>query len=387
MTAPSRHRLRVAAGLNLPRRRTEYGHGKVWVQLLRRLARQVDLKLIEPRYLPRRIAVGGRRLAPLRKADVWLINGDSAPPTVGGPAVVVFHEVLGAARALAQEPVPVGRQAEIHEECMRVATRVVTPSPVIAQGVVDTFDFPLDRIDAIPYGVDVEVFRPELEGGAEIVAGAARRPLAPYVLFGASLLPRKNLSSLREAMAILAGEGFPHVLAIVAAPSPQAWDDHARLDREAEADLPGAPGRVVRVPWPVPEGEMAKLMAGAAAVCVPSLFEGFGLMALEAMACGAPTVVSNRGSLPEVVGEAGVVVEPTPEAIAAGLRRVLADPAEAARLASAARKRAMSMTWDHTAAGWVQALGRAARDGNAGAAGDGNVRDGNAGAAGHGNAG
>jgi glycosyltransferase involved in cell wall biosynthesis len=108
---------------------------------------------------------------------------------------------------------------------------------------------------------------------------------------------------------------------------------------------------------------MATIMAGAAAVCVPSMFEGFGLIALEAMACGAPTVVSARGSLPEVVGDAGITVEPTPDAIAAGLRRVLGDPAEAARLSAAARERAMSMTWDDTAARWVQALRRAANDG------------------------
>ncbi|MGI8413699.1 MAG: glycosyltransferase family 4 protein [Solirubrobacteraceae bacterium] len=246
---------------------------------------------------------------------------------------------------------------------MRVATRVVTPSRLIAREVVSAFDFPSEQIDAIPYGVDVEMFRPGLAGGREIVARAGRRPPAPYVLFGASLLPRKNLSALREAMTILAHDGFPHILAIIAGPSPGAGDDQLQLQLEAEAELPGAPDRVVRVPWPVSERQMATLMAGADAVCVPSLFEGFGLVALESMACGAPTVVSTGGSLPEVVGEAGVVVAPTTEAIADGLRRVLADPAEAERLGAAARIRATSMTWDHTVAGWVGALSRAADNG------------------------
>jgi glycosyltransferase involved in cell wall biosynthesis len=359
---PSSSRLRVAAGLNLPRRRTEYGHGKVWVELLRRLAKQVDLKLIEPRYLPRRLAPVGRRLASVRKADVWLINGDFSPPAVNGPAVVIFHEVLGPDRAVTGVRSPVGPKLQIYEQCMRVATRVITPSRLIAQEVIDAFGFPPERIDAIPYGVDVEVFRPGLAGGRQIVASAGRRAPAPYVLFGASLLPRKNLSALREAMAILAGEGFPQVLAIVAAPSPDPMDDQDQLNREAEAELPGSPGRVVRVPWPVTEDQMATLMAGADAVCVPSLFEGFGLMALEALACGAPTVVSARGSLPEVIGDAGIVVEPTPDAIAAGLRRVFADPDEARHLGAAARRRAESMTWDHTAAGWVDALSHAAND-------------------------
>lgn len=361
----SPHRLRVAAGLNLPRRRTVYGHGRVWVEVLRRLSQYVDLRLIEPRYLPRRLAPIARRIAPVRKTDVWLINGDFSPPSVDGPAVIVFHEVLGPTSASGAPVSPVVSRGHAHpyQQCMRVATRVVTPSRLIAREVVSAFDFPSEQIDAIPYGVDVEMFRPGLAGGREIVARAGRRPPAPYVLFGASLLPRKNLSALREAMTILAHDGFPHILAIIAGPSPGAGDDQLQLQLEAEAELPGAPDRVVRVPWPVSERQMATLMAGADAVCVPSLFEGFGLVALESMACGAPTVVSTGGSLPEVVGEAGVVVAPTTEAIADGLRRVLADPAEAERLGAAARIRATSMTWDHTVAGWVGALSRAADNG------------------------
>ncbi|MGI8430168.1 MAG: glycosyltransferase [Solirubrobacteraceae bacterium] len=361
----SPHRLRVAAGLNLPRRRTVYGHGRVWVEVLRRLSEHVDLQLIQPRYLPRRLAPIARRIAPVRKPDVWLINGDFSPPAVDGPAVIVFHEVLGPTPAFGGRESPVVSRSSTHpyEQCMRIATRVVTPSRVIAREVVTAFDFPPEQIDAIPYGVDVEVFRPELAGGRQIVASAGRRAPAPYVLFGASLLPRKNLSALREAMTILAHDGFPQILAIVAGPSPGGGDDQLQLQLEAEAELSGAPGRVVRVPWPVSERQMATLMAGADAVCVPSLFEGFGLVALESMACGAATVVSMRGSLPEVIGDAGVVVAPTPEAIADGLKRVLADPAEAERLGAAARIRAKSMTWDHTVAGWVGALSRAADEG------------------------
>jgi glycosyltransferase involved in cell wall biosynthesis len=80
------------------------------------------------------------------------------------------------------------------------------------------------------------------------------------------------------------------------------------------------------------------------------------------MACGAPTVVSSGGSLPEVVGDAGLVVAPEPAPIAAGLARILSDPALAARLRAEGRARAETMTWDHTVAGWIDTLERAVDD-------------------------
>src|SRR5204863_4530444 len=99
------------------------------------------------------------------------------------------------------------------------------------------------------------------------------------------------------------------------------------------ADRPDAPElheQAARPPVVVVEApgdaDLAREMAVAAAVCLPSFSEGFGLPALEAMACGTPVVVSNGGALPEVVGDAGVVCSPEPEAIAQGLRRAFADP-------------------------------------------------------------
>jgi glycosyltransferase involved in cell wall biosynthesis len=97
-------------------------------------------------------------------------------------------------------------------------------------------------------------------------------------------------------------------------------------------------------------------MAGADAFCLPSLYEGFGLTALEAMACGAPVVVSDRGALPELVGDAGVVVQPTADAVADGLRRVLSDRDAAAALGVQAAARARGFSWEQTARGWLEVL-------------------------------
>ncbi|PZR79480.1 MAG: hypothetical protein DLM65_10655, partial [Candidatus Aeolococcus gillhamiae] len=106
--------------------------------------------------------------------------------------------------------------------------------------------------------------------------------------------------------------------------------------------------------------EVASVMAAADVLCAPSWSEGFGFAALEAMASGAPVVVSNRGSLPEVVGEAGVIVEPTAEAIADALESVVRDRCLAERLTRAGLDRSQMFTWEATVAGWADVLEEAA---------------------------
>jgi glycosyltransferase involved in cell wall biosynthesis len=102
--------------------------------------------------------------------------------------------------------------------------------------------------------------------------------------------------------------------------------------------------------------ELAALMAGADVYCLPSLYEGFGITVLEAMACGAAVVVSDRGSLPEVVGEAGVVVAPQAQPLAAALEALLRDPQRRHRLGAAAVQRAAGFSWARCAESWLEVL-------------------------------
>ena len=195
-------------------------------------------------------------------------------------------------------------------------------------------------------------------GAAAVLARAGADPDRPFVLFVSQLHPRKNLAALRAAMARLVADGLPHQLVIVGQP---AMDRPAAESAASTSDLPGTPGRVVHLAG-IDDPELAALMAGAAAFCLPSFMEGFGLTALEAMACATPVVVADRGALPEVVGDTGLIVEPTAEAVEAALAEVLGDGALADALGRAALERSRAFTWQATARHWSRAIEEARQE-------------------------
>jgi glycosyltransferase involved in cell wall biosynthesis len=164
--------------------------------------------------------------------------------------------------------------------------------------------------------------------------------------------PRKNVGVVRDAMEMLGADGYPHALVLVAGMPAhlQAYDPDA--ERRAFAPLGGDDYRVFRL-MGLSDDQLASVMAAATALCAPSWHEGFGLTVLEAMATGIPVVVSDRGSLPEVVGAAGVVVSPTASAVAGALRAIIDAPEAAASLGRSARRRAEEFTWERTAHGWL----------------------------------
>ena len=215
------------------------------------------------------------------------------------------------------------------ELTQRDADLIVTPSQATARDCIQ-HGFDREKIRTVQWGVAVtptperEVDEIKQELGLE----------RPYVLWTGTIEPRKNLPRLVEAFLALESQ-VDLVLA-----GPQGWNE----DMEA---LVGRSPERIRPLGHVEADVLRALYAGAAVFCYPSLFEGFGLPVLEAMAQGAPVVTSLGISTEEVAGGAAILVDPhDPASIAEGLQRVL-DDRELAELHSAAgRARAAEMSWD-----------------------------------------
>lgn len=235
------------------------------------------------------------------------------------------------------------------------ATRVLTISFASARQIAQ-LGVGADRIDVVPLGVDLTTFQPGLAGGRELVA-ARTGDDRPYVICVASLFRGKNLVLFRRAFARLSSRGLPHRLVLVT--------QDAGVDRLGASivltELLAGDGLPPEIFQNVPEEQLAALIAGATALCLPSSFEGFGLPALEALACGVPVIVSDAGALPEVVADAGLIVEATEDAVEQALAAVIEDHALARRLAAQGRARAEMFTWEKMAEGWMLSLARAAR--------------------------
>jgi glycosyltransferase involved in cell wall biosynthesis len=166
-----------------------------------------------------------------------------------------------------------------------------------------------------------------------------------YLLFIGTLEPRKNVGALLDAFELLLARRRPVpelLLAGRATPAADPW-----LQRIQQSPLSGH----VRHLGYVADDQRERLYAGARAVVMPSLDEGFGFPALEAMAVGVPVVAADRGALPEVLGDAGWLVDPTNiEALAAAIDSAATDDAAAERARSAGLARAASFTWERAAA-------------------------------------
>lgn len=231
----------------------------------------------------------------------------------------------------------------------RRAARVIVSSRTTARDVETRLGVNASRIVLCPAGAP--------EWACRIGDGASERP-ARHVLFLGTLEPRKNIPGLLDAWErVIAAHPDTPPLVLAGRVPPTADDTLARLQRPPLAGLARAVGYV-------DEPARQALYRDAAALIVPSFHEGFGLTALEAMACGVPVIASNRGSLPEVVGDAGLLVDPSDvDGIAHALVTVLTDAVTRRRLANAGRARARAFSWEASAATLIEAYRAAATEG------------------------
>lgn len=263
---------------------------------------------------------------------IW-VTGGAVPPR-SAPMVVTVHDLAFLHRP--EHFTAKGRR--FFRQATRCAQRdadlVLCPSQVTADDCAE-HGFAPDRLRVVPWGVDQRCAGPD-----EIAEVARRHGLErPYVLSVGTAEPRKNLAAVFAAFARLGRDDVDLVVV-----GPDGW-------HEDVAALAGSvPREHVRLLGFVPTADLPGLYGGAAVFCYPSLFEGFGLPVLEAMAQGAPVVTSAGTSMVEVGGEAVVLVDPSDhEALASAVAALLDDPVAAERLGAAARARAEGFTWDRTA--------------------------------------
>lgn len=231
----------------------------------------------------------------------------------------------------------------------RSAAQVIADSQATKRDLVQHCGTAPDRITVIYPGWDA-TFAP-VHDPARVAAVRQRYGIAaPYVIYVGTLQPRKNLTGLLDAFASLVGEGRDLHLAIV---GKKGWLYEPLFARVRELGLE----QRVHFPGYVPQSDLPALLSGARLFVLPSLYEGFGLPILEAMACGTPVVCSAVASLPEVAGDAAILVDPLDTAqLEQGLTRVLDDDMLRQQLVHRGLDRVAHFSWETSARETLEVL-------------------------------
>jgi len=231
----------------------------------------------------------------------------------------------------------------------RVAARLLAISYATRDDLVRHYSVPAERI-TVTYLAAGKDFRP-VEDAEQIGAVKARYGIyGDYFLHVGTLQPRKNLVRLIQAFA-QAATVIPKACLVLAGGKGWLYEEIFATVREL-----GLRGKVIFAGY-VPERDLPALYSGALALVFPSLYEGFGLPVLEAMACGTPVVCSNTSSLPEVAGEAALLVNPADTAaLAAAMIQVVSNPSLRADLRLRGLKQARRFSWERCARETLAAL-------------------------------
>jgi glycosyltransferase involved in cell wall biosynthesis len=266
----------------------------------------------------------------------------AVPVATSAPLVVTVHDLLPM-RFPSWYP---ARQRWLFRRAIRQAVadaHIIVPSTAVAADIADALDVGESRVTVIPEGVDPIFRRPVSE--VDVAAVCARHRIRPgqFFLFVGAISGRKNLVTVMRALAQFRATG-PDVPLVVAGPRGRGADEF-----DAEAARLGLQS-AVRVTGFVSAADLPVLLTAALALVHPSKYEGFGLTPLEAMAAGTPVLAAKTGALPEVVGDAGMLLPPDDvDAWAKAMTRISEDDALRRSMVERGRVWSTQFTWEKAA--------------------------------------
>ena len=320
------------------------------------LAPAAAVHAVVPSARPRRLAweqLGSASVVKRVRPDVWHGPHYTLPLRARVPTVVTVHDLTFFEHPEWHERSKVAYFRPMIGAAARRAAVVVCVSAFTASRLRAHVQ-PAGEVVVVPHGVDHGRFTPAGAGSATDHALLARHGIEPpYVAFAGTIEPRKDVPTLVRAFARIAPE-HPELRLVIA--GGDGWGADAARTAVAES---GVATRIVR-PGYVDDAVFAALFRNATAVAYPSLEEGFGLPAVEALACGTPLVTTLGSAHEEVVGDAAMLVAPGDDiALAGALNTILHDDALAARLRAAGIERAAAYTWERSVDAHIDAYRRA----------------------------
>lgn len=266
------------------------------------------------------------------------------PLDFDGPIVMTVHDLT---HLHYPETQPRDRLAEIERRVgkgVEKAARILVDSAFIGSEVVKHFGLPSDRVVVAPLGCS-SAFHPRDESATLDTLQPLGLAFRQYLLCVGTLEPRKNLRLALSAYARLPADiRARYPLVLVGMPG---WREQEFVPELRKALATGQ----VRLAGYMGQGDLTNIIAGARALIYPSLYEGFGLPVLEAMASGTPVILSNRASLPEIAGTAGIIVDAADASqLTEAMRTMIEDDARWNACRQAGLDQAVRFSWEHCAA-------------------------------------
>jgi glycosyltransferase involved in cell wall biosynthesis len=277
------------------------------------------------------------------RADVLHAPDFSLPPTLGARTVVTIHDLAFMTHPECAVPSLRTYLHRVVPRAVKRADHIIAVSQRTADDLVELLGVAPKKLTVIHLGIDPSVRR--VTDAAVLVDAQERYGLRlPFALAVGTIEPRKNFARLIEAFALARRQAGGPAQLVIAGRKGWLYDDvFATVERLRLGDE-------VRFLDYVPDADLATLYSQAAVVAMPSLYEGFGIPVVEAMACGVPVVASTGGSLPEIVGDAGLLAAPEDvPALAEALTRAVGDASLREQFITRGYARARAFNWDAAA--------------------------------------